>query len=162
MMEETTRISLPENLRAQLLEVAQECTCGRIRMASRAVTALFEETMRPAGIQGASQFSMLCAIMLLGEVPITRLAEVMRMDRTTVTRTLRPLEEAGWVQVSPGTDRRVRMVTVTEAGRETLARALPLWRQAQDKMVAHLSPPRWTDLMEGLQAAARIGSAPER
>ncbi|HLK56424.1 MAG TPA: MarR family winged helix-turn-helix transcriptional regulator [Chthonomonadaceae bacterium] len=161
-MEETTKIRIPENLNGQLMEVAYGCTCGRIRMASRAVTALFEETMRPAGIQGASQFSLLCAITLMGEVPITRLAEVMLMDRTTVTRTLHSLEEAGWVQISPGTDRRVRMVAVTEAGREKLAYALPLWRQAQEKIVAHLSPTRWAHLMEGLQAAARIGPGADR
>lgn len=150
-------------LKAELIEVARGCTCGRLRMASRAVTSLFEETLRPSGIQGASQFTLLSAIALMGETPITRLAELLLMDRTTVTRTLHSLEEADWVKVTPGQDRRTRIVSITEAGMATLARALPLWHQAQEHMVTHLTPPGWSDLMNSLHNATQVAtdSAPE-
>jgi len=131
-------------------------------MASRAITALFEEHLRPSGLQGASQFTLLCAIALIGEVSISRLASALLMDRTTVTRTLKSLQASGWVQVASGTDRRERMVTITDPGREVLRRAIPLWRNAQSEIVGHLSVDRWTALMDGLQAAATVGSTTPR
>lgn len=65
---------------------------------------------------------------------ITRLAQALVMDRTTLTRDLRPLEGQGFIRVGAGVDRRTRTVILTARGREVLTRALPLWERAQRQM----------------------------
>lgn len=65
---------------------------------------------------------------------IGELAKEMGMDRTTLTRDLKPLVAAGWIAVAPGEDARRRVVSVTAAGKRAVERAKPLWRQAQDEI----------------------------
>ena len=71
------------------------------------------------------------AIRGLGPVSMQNLAERVGMDRTTLTRNLRILSERAWVEVEPGDDRRVREVSLSDAGHDVLRRAYPLWREAQ-------------------------------
>jgi len=95
-------------------------------------------------------------VSLMGSPTITQLAEQMVMDRTTLTRDLRLLEDRGLVEISPGTDRRTRVVKITNAGRRTLAKALPLWEQAQSAVVEGLSQQRWNAMLEDLHAAVSL------
>lgn len=130
---------MSERPNLQAFEQCPDCACLNLRKASRAVTQLFDQTLKPSGIR-ATQFSILVAALRRAPVTITRLAQALVMDRTTLTRDLRPLEAQGFIQVSPGSDRRTRTVTLTARGREVVVSALPLWEQVQARMVEGLGP----------------------
>jgi len=114
---------------AQLAEIEESCACLNVRKAARAITQLFDEVLQPTGLR-STQFPLLVVVALLGEAPVTQLAEELVMDRTTLARNLKPLESQGLLTIEAGTDRRRHLVRLTERGRQALARALPSWEQA--------------------------------
>ena len=143
--------------RARLFAVATECSAARLRRASRALSRLYDEILEPSGLRG-TQFSVLVALSLTGGAPMLRLAEELGLDRTTMTRNLVPLERDGLVVSAPGPDRRIRLIQLTEAGRRSLAKALPLWEKAQQRVIESLGEQRWRELMGALQAAQALGA----
>lgn len=138
--------------RAELTEVAAGCACKHLRRTARAVTQLYDDTLRPSGLR-ITQFTLLVAVALGEPVPITRLADALDLDRTTLARDLKPLTERGLVQVAAGEDRRTREVRLTRQGREAVGRAYPLWQRAQARVVAG-SP--WPVLSGGLEEVAAV------
>jgi len=136
----------------------RDCACFSVRRAARAVTQLYDDVLRPSGLR-ATQFSLLAVIRLTGTGTITALADAAVMDRTTLTRNLKPLAEAGLVAVREGEDARVRKVTLTAAGRTRLAAAQPYWEQAQRRMTDALGQPRMDSLLADLSSAVAAGLA---
>ena len=140
----------------QCRQIAQTCIGVNLRKASRAVTQLYEEVMRPCGLL-PTQFSLLVATRRLGPVSISSLAEALVMDRTTLTRNLKPLERDGFLVVKPGKDdQRSREVTLTTKGLDQLERALPLWKKAQQRMTQELGTDRLNQLLGNLAATVSI------
>ncbi len=135
--------------------VAQTCTARNLRTASRAVSALFDEALRPAGLR-ISQLSILVALALAGEASVSRLAGVLDLERTTMTRNVGPLEREGLIASAEGTDARNRILRLTEKGRATLARALPIWERVQEGITRDLGDVRWRALLRHLEAAAAL------
>ena len=132
-------------------DVASNCIGGNLRRATRAVNAVYDDAFRPLGLL-ASQFSLLIPIHLHGPIAISQLAELTVMDRTTLTRNLKPLVNQGWIQVDTGQDRRLRMIRITVKGRSLLSKALLLWEQTQQQLLQQLGAARWNTLRRGLQA----------
>jgi DNA-binding MarR family transcriptional regulator len=114
-----------------------ECVCGNLRMASRAVTGVYDSHLRAAGLQ-ASQMAVLWAVAGLPGRPMKDIATTIAMDETALLRNLRVLEGRGWVAIDVGVDRRQRLVSLTAEGRDVFAAALPLWKKAQDQITAVL------------------------
>jgi len=139
------------NNRLDILALAEcpNCACFNLRKAARAVTHLYDEILRPTGIR-ATQFSLLIATSLLGPMTVTNLAEQGVMDRTTLTRNRKPLEKLGLVKVSPGSDQRKRIISITRKGQEALVNALPLWRKAQAHVVKGLGRKRLDSILKDL------------
>jgi DNA-binding MarR family transcriptional regulator len=137
--------------RVNKLTVAKcmDCACFNLRKTTRAITQLYDEALRPTGLR-VTQFSLLIAITILESVTVTRLAEIGVMDRTTLTRNLRPLEKKGLIKVVSGDDQRTRIVTLTAHGKEVLSKALPLWEKAQARVIKRLGQERWNSLMTNL------------
>ena len=135
----------------QFLSVPQ-CVCFNLRKTARWVTQLYDEALRPTGLR-ATQFSLLSVMQHLGMATINQLAEVMVMDRTTLTRNLKPLEGQGYLRIHPGKDRRQREVTLLAAGRKVLGQALPLWEETQAHIVQSLGHDRASRLLKDLQHA---------
>jgi DNA-binding MarR family transcriptional regulator len=135
--------------------VASECTLLGIRQASRAITQIYDAALAPIGLNG-NQFTLLTAISKMGEPTITRLGEALVTDRTTLTRNLAPLERAGLVRVEVGSDRRSRIVTVTPRGSERLARAYPLWKRAQARVIDAMGKSRWRGLLDHLSEVTAL------
>jgi DNA-binding MarR family transcriptional regulator len=81
------------------------------------------------------------------------LAEILATDSTTLSRTLRPLEDARWIRSFPGGDRRHRYIELTPTGRRVLKRATPAWESVQGRLRASLGEPGWRAL-ESMTAAA--------
>jgi DNA-binding MarR family transcriptional regulator len=144
-------------------DAARNCACFNLRKAARAVTQLYETALAPSGMR-ATQFSVLTALALVDSAPLSRVADALVMDRTTLTRNLRPLTRRGWVRIEAGADRRERYLSLTRSGRAALDRALPLWQQAQTRLHAHVGDARWARLLtdlHGLVATAQGATAAE-
>ena len=129
--------------------VADQCAFYKMRRASRVVTQVYDRFLKPCDL-APTQFSLLVALASAGQVTISRLAETMAMDRTTLTRNLKPLEREGLIKIVPGPDRRTRAVTLTSSGKKKLQAALPLWEQAQTYMAKKLGQGQWEELKSTL------------
>jgi len=130
-------------------EAAQGCLGFNVRRASRAVAQLYDRALEPCGIKG-TQFSLLNAVYLMGSPTVNRLAEVLGMDRTTLSRNLGPLEREGLVESAAGDDRRMREIRLSATGLAVLGEALPRWRQAQQSLLEALGDRRAQRLLEDL------------
>ena len=134
------------------------CACFNLRKVTRAVTQLYDEMLRPAGLR-VTQFSLLVAVRMAGPVGVTRLAEITVMDRTTLTRNLELLQKQGLIEVAAGADRRSRIVTITTEGNAAIAEALPFWKKAQSHMVNSLGQERWADMLTDLGELVALTNA---
>ena len=141
-----------------LAEVETTCLCLNVRKMARALTHHYEAHLQLGDLR-ITQFSLLVAIALARAVPLTRLAEVLAMDRTTLARNLKPLERQHLVAVETSTeDRRVRIITLTAQGLQKVNEALPLWKQAQTEMLSLLGPQQSQALLADAQAVMECTS----
>ncbi|MCC3450503.1 MAG: winged helix-turn-helix transcriptional regulator [Microcoleus sp. PH2017_39_LGB_O_B] len=139
----------------ELGQVVSTCACFNLRKASRVITQHFDEILKPSGLL-ITQFTILVAVTMAKSGTINELAEVLRMDRTTLTRNLKPLERQGWLRSEPGQDQRTRLVSLTTDGEAALTKALPLWRQAQTSVEETLGQQRLSDLLAHLVEATAL------
>jgi DNA-binding MarR family transcriptional regulator len=135
-----------------------DCAGFNLRKANRAVSQLYDETLRPSGIRG-TQYSLLVALKIFDSMLVSHLAEQIVMDRTTLSRNLEVMEKQGLVNVAPGEDRRTRKVAITEAGSKVLLEAYPLWQQAQAKIRESMGEERLQALMAALSALIEVSQA---
>src|SRR5260370_37868520 len=92
------------------------CVCNTLRMATRVVTQLYDDVLRPSGLR-VTQFSMLAAIARLGLANLRQLEEALAIDQTTLTRSLGLLERDGLTERSAHPDRRIQATRLTPRGR---------------------------------------------
>ena len=132
------------------------CACFNFRKVTRLITQHFDEVLKPSGLL-ITQFTILIAIARLETVTVNDLAAILVMDRTTLTRNIKPLKRAGWLTIQPGQDKRTRVMTLTADGKRVLAEAMPLWQQAQRGFVEKLGSSRWGTLLPQLtEVTARL------
>jgi DNA-binding MarR family transcriptional regulator len=122
------------------------CVCAGIRRAARTVTQHYERQMRDTGLRG-TQFSMLVVLGRGGPMPLGRMAELLGVDRTTLTRNLKPVEKKGWIEFSGDEDGRTRIVAITPKGRAVARAALPAWRKAQASIGPKLKALKLAELL---------------
>ena len=120
--------------RKRVAAIAETCVNNRLRQVTRVVSGFYDGLLSAAGLHG-NQLILLVVPYLAGSIPINRMADLTGLDRTTLVRNLKSIEDQGWVTIKPGADRRMRLVTLTDKGRETLIAALPLWEQAQEQVL---------------------------
>ena len=131
------------------------CLCYALRQASRAVSRLYDDELRAVGLR-TTQYSLLLSLRRSGEVRQRDLAERTLHDETSLTRSLRPLVDAGWVAVRTGDDRREKWFRITDAGLAKVKEARPAWERAQARMQALLPEGTRRGLMEILPEVARL------
>ncbi len=131
------------------------CTIANLRKATRAVTQVYNAGLRPVGLQ-VTQFTVISALARLGDTPLTRLADALVMDRTTLTRNLKPLVEKRLVRIEQDEDQRVRIVSLTDEGKTVLEDALPYWREAQSRLVDGLGQKRWSAFLDDLETTIGV------
>ncbi|MDW4497557.1 MarR family winged helix-turn-helix transcriptional regulator [Sulfitobacter sp. D35] len=120
-------------------EVRDRCLCLHAQRAARRLGRVFDEALRPVGLTNG-QFSLLMALNRPDGPRVGDLTGVLAMDRTTVTAALKPLERRGLVDsFADDQDARARRLRLTDAGREALKQALPIWREMHDRVDALLS-----------------------
>jgi DNA-binding MarR family transcriptional regulator len=143
---------------AIIRKVGANCTCFSLRKAARVVTQLFDEMMAPSGLL-VTQFTILGVVAAIKEGTMNQLAQYLVMDRTTLTRNLKPLEREGLIQISPGLDKRTRLISLTQKGVRSLENAIPFWEQAQASVVSQLGQEYWETLMSQLSdTTAKLSS----
>jgi DNA-binding MarR family transcriptional regulator len=143
MNSKRTRSAAPDTMEA--------CACFNLRKAARAVTQSFDAAIRPTGLN-ANQLSLLAVLSGEDAITMKRLAAAVVMDRTTLTRNLRPLARQGWVQVEAGADRREREVTLTAAGRRKLAQGQRRWSDVQSRFRQSMGGRRFERFLADLSA----------
>jgi DNA-binding MarR family transcriptional regulator len=145
----------PKTQLAGISQVPATCMGMHVRRASRILTQVYDAALRPVGLV-LNQFTLLISIQLVESTPITRLAQELFTDQTTLTRNLKLLEKCGLVAIAPGEDRRVKLVSLTPEGRDILAQALPLWEQAQSQVMQHFDRQQWETLLSLLSAVKTL------
>src|SRR5919206_1272325 len=134
------------------LEVRDACLCLHVQRAARALARRFAEALRPVGLTNG-QFSLLMALNRPEPTAMGPVARLLAMDRTTLTAALKPLERLGLVAISTDpSDRRSRLLSLTEKGREVLAAAVPIWRKVHAEIEAGL-PASGPDALRGALTA---------
>ena len=121
------------------------CLCANLRRAARVLTQRYDEALRPLGLT-ITQFTILQALSLAGEITQGRLGEILAMDSTTLTRTLGVMTRQEWIAKIYGTDRRERRLRLTSAGKAEFHRALPHWKESQDAVRVQLGKKRSNEL----------------
>jgi len=132
------------------------CHCLAVRKAARSISQLYDRQLAPSGLT-STQFAVLSQLDKREGSGIAELAETLVMDRTTMTRTIAPLERDELVAVSGSPeDGRRKVLTITREGRKRLAVARPLWRRAQaafEKRIGAQEASALRELLRGVQGA---------
>ncbi len=131
------------------LEIGKSCTCFNLRKATRRVTRFYDAALKDSGLK-VTQLTLLTAIRISEQVTIKRLAKIMAMDRTTLSRNVSVLHRKCMIDIEAGDDLRTRKLSLTEQGHAALAAAFPLWQKAQLELVGKLGEQRWADLLKGI------------
>jgi DNA-binding MarR family transcriptional regulator len=121
---------------------ALPCTCATLRRATRSLTLLYEEALRPTGLR-STQFTILQTLSLTGTINQKRLGDILVIDSTSLTRALHPLVSQGWIERHRGEDRRQWNFTLSSSGKALLRRALPHWNRAQSRVQQQLGAELW-------------------
>lgn len=137
-----------------------DCACFNVRKAARVITQSFDEIMQSSGVR-ATQFTILVMIASSDAATLSELAGKLVMDRTTLTRNLKPLQQQGLVKDVPGADRRTRSIYLTNKGRKVLLKALPLWKKAQSRITRYLGEQRFADLLTELRSLEQLSASPQ-
>lgn len=114
------------------VEPALSCTCFKLRKLARTVSRLYDQHLAAVGLK-TTQYSLLKNV-AREALPVAELAARVAVERTTLTRNLKPLIDARWVALMAGPDSRQRIVTITSAGRDKIMQAAHAWRSAQSEL----------------------------
>jgi DNA-binding MarR family transcriptional regulator len=123
---------MPERIQQQARQVVAACLGYRSRRLARAVTRLYNDRLRPLGLN-LTEMNLLAAIAAQGSVQPAKLGRAMELEKSTLSRNSSRLVERGWVEVRDHPDGRGVLLAVTARGNEMLLRAVPAWEQAQQQ-----------------------------
>ena len=137
-----------------IARMGQNCACFNLRRAARLVTQKYDKVLKQAGLT-ANQFSILVTAYTQDGLGMLKLAKILGMERTTLTRNVAILDRLGFVQIISGRDKRERRIVITPKGKDTMQHALPFWQKAQEEIVALIGEEKWRNLLSGLQEISR-------
>lgn len=133
------------------------CALANLRRATRVVTHLYQEEMRKHGLDGSTQFTILNILRSYPDLTQGELAELLAVDSTTLSRTLKIMERDGWIAIRPGqTDKRERRLRLTAKGRKQHDVSRPDWERAQERLKAVIGS-EWKDFNDSLRRVAEAG-----
>ena len=135
----------------KFFELPALCPVFNIRAASRLITQLFDETLKPSGLQ-ITQFSVLVGIAALGNPTINQLAKILVLDRTTLTRGLRPIEKMGLIKIKKGEDKRTTNLELTAKGVAAMNKTLPYWKKARASVAKEFGDKFLSGLIQDLSS----------
>jgi DNA-binding MarR family transcriptional regulator len=136
-------------------ELLARCACFDLRKATRAVSRLYDDCLRPLGLN-ITQYSLLRVIESEPQISVSILGRYMVMDRTSVTRALAPLERDRLIRSRVGSDKRKRIVSLTKKGTKLIADAKSHWDEAQKTFLDLIGDRRWTGMRGLLRDMTRV------
>lgn len=131
------------------------CAATALRKASRAITRLYDEALAPHGLT-VTQFAILRNVARRGEVALPALADLMVMDRTSLYRTLTPMQRAGWIEVVSGRSGRAKLTHLTAAGEAIMDAAADDWARVQARVRQGLGGETWDALTASLARVVEV------
>lgn len=137
------------------------CASLNFRRTARAVTRLYDMALQESGIR-STQFAILVGIAKKQPISIGTLGDMLVIDGTTLTRSLRVLEKEGLISISKRAEKRQRFLSLTTEGEKTLSRSVPAWRAAQERFVATIGSEYWVELRNELERLAHVAVNLER
>ena len=140
---------------ADFAHIAGNCLNRKARMADRAITRIYDETLRPVGLR-TTQFTLLVSIAYGAPGSLNELAEWLAMERTTLTRNLKLLEEQGLIQRGCGVHHRAKTLSLTAEGQAKLAAAYPLWQEVQVRLQESFGQANWQQSHLALEQLAAL------
>jgi DNA-binding MarR family transcriptional regulator len=135
------------------------CASLNFRRTARAVTKLFDSAFD--GAMRSTQFTILVGVAKTQPTSITALSEMLLIDRTTLSRSLRLLQKEGLLSLSPRAEMRQRFLSLTRKGVQELARSLPRWRRMQQRFVSEIGTEYWRSFRADLERLAGVAGALE-
>jgi DNA-binding MarR family transcriptional regulator len=135
----------------------EPCVCAALRAASRHVSQMYDDALAPLDLS-ITGYSLLAKIDALGAPSMNELADAAVMDRSTLSRNLKPLLDAKFVAVEPGEDRRRKEFSLTAKGRTRLTAAYPRWREVQQRFKRLYGASESTALAAMLGRALAVGA----
>ena len=137
---------------------SQYCVSNNLYKTARVIGRIYGEEMRSSGLQ-RSQFAILDNLTAIGPVALNQLADVLCMERTTLSRNLKPLVKQGYINIAAAkTDGRVKEISITSTGRAKYKQALKLWRHAQQRIINAYGEAPWRTLERSLGALRSINT----
>lgn len=143
-----------EELEQACRTIAATCACSTVRLASRAITGLYDAVLAPRALR-VTQFIVLVRVFRGFGTTMTTLGKVLGMDRTSLSRNLRPLQRRRLITTVAGSDRRKRALRTTARGERLLARMIPFWQRAQQQVLTVVGAEKWEVLGGDLRGLAR-------
>jgi DNA-binding MarR family transcriptional regulator len=134
--------------------VLAACACFNARSAARAITDLYDRALEPSGVR-LTQFAILAVIQARAAASMQTIAAELGLDPSTMTRTTRPLEDAGLVESRAGGDKRARELVLTASGRKKAGECHALWADAQRELRQKLGAEVFDRLVSDLGSVTR-------
>jgi len=150
MHKETVR----DNLKEMSKVTGKACVCFNLRKASRLLSQVYDQVLKPTGIK-VTQFSLMMAVAGNSGITIGKLARPLGMDRTTLSRNARILENKGLIEIGEGEDRREQIFNLTEKGILLLLEVIPIWEEVQKKLAEKMGDKRLNELLSDLRDLVR-------
>lgn len=140
---------MPIVSKKELRQIGVGCLNFNLKKAAREIAAIYDRAFQALGIK-STQFSILVAIGYFTESPMSDLSAMLGLDRTTLSKNLKPLERDGYLTITPGADRRRHLVRLTQKGERLLLKAIPLRHQTHDAVVGQLGREDYRALITSL------------
>jgi DNA-binding MarR family transcriptional regulator len=131
-----------------------DCLCGNLRMASRALTALYDGYLAPSGLT-SGQLPVLWCVIASEPLSLREIADWLVMDKTTVSRNVAALADMGLIALGAGPDARVKLASSTPKGRKAFAEAMPRWKAAQAHVEKKIGRPDFLRAVTDTKRLAR-------
>lgn len=142
------------------ISVPRPCACTAVRRASRILARAFDAVLEPVGLN-VTQLAVLRAVQRHEGEPLTRVAEDLCMDRTSLYRAVAPMQRDGWLKLAPGSDARSRTARFTTGGQRVLDAADSPWARRQIAIVDRFGREKWAALVSELERLAACTRAVE-
>lgn len=134
---------------------SEMCTLHQLRRATRSAAKVFDSALADVELK-STQFTLLSALKKCPDITLSQMADILVMDRTTLTRNLKPLTNKGFINIKPGSDRRIKILELTSEGLHIVEEAFPLWKAAQQELVNGLEYKRWSYLINDLAEIVKL------
>ena len=111
-------------------QMSEECLAVRVRLLSRRLSRIYDGALRPLGLTVA-QLNVLSVIEVIDRAPAGRVADLLAMEISTLSRNAHIMESEGWITIERAERGNGRILRLTSAGRQKLRKARPAWDRAQ-------------------------------